>query len=276
MSIISLEDSFETLTKKEWDDYITYKGFSGLNINLSFFTSSKLQDIVHSNKFVIEELVHNFRDELFSLKVSYALCRHYFSKGIPDDKVIGVDIDDEDSTRIFPNFNDEHWMRRYWFCYFADVTYSKLTSLLDSLYYILANHYFIEEKRDSRHNNRVLNKIKIKDGEMYNVISSFQESEEFKEAKRNRNYTHGSSVGNAHDRVKITRNVKRNFPELDSENNILFDDDGKIKTIERPATEISFGIGDYISSNLIMNNIELTINTFSDTMIKIKKVIDTN
>lgn len=58
---------------------------------------------------------HNNKVE--SIKISYALARHYFDKGIPDDEWFVSPGINGSSVQYMPHFNDEHYLIRYWYCF---------------------------------------------------------------------------------------------------------------------------------------------------------------
>lgn len=255
MPITSLEDSFETLTKAEWDRYLLFEGFNGLRINPEIFVSESRGEFYNCNKFKMRELIDDYNDELFSLKVSYCLCKHYFDKGIPDEPYLG-EMDNGLGTKYYPNFQDEHWMRRYWFCYFADVFYLKFSSLWDAFYYVLAHCYNIDEKHQNGHNDKVLKKIKLKNANIYQIIHDFRKDQTTIESNKYRNYaSHGSSTGAAHDKVKIVKHESYSFPVIDCEGNSAKNSNMERLTVTRKAVEYIYGYGDSVSSLEIVENI---------------------
>lgn len=81
---------------------------------------AKFSDRIMMYPILMEE-IDELNNKVGSVKVSYALCRHYYDKGIPDKPYYISPGKDGQSVQYFPNFKNKHWMRLYWFNHFADM-----------------------------------------------------------------------------------------------------------------------------------------------------------
>ena len=121
---VRIEDSFELLSQEEWDNYLGTHLFDKLLIhNGQINKSSDIFGIFSLIK--LDEILVEHNNKVGSLNVTYALCRHYFDKGIPDDPWYISPGKDGHSIQYFPLFQDEHWMRLSWFNFFSDAYYLK-------------------------------------------------------------------------------------------------------------------------------------------------------
>lgn len=55
-----------------------------------------------------------------------------------------------ESVQYFPEFKEEHWMRKYWFNYFADTFYLKMSAVGDSIIEIINEKYQFGFRQDLR------------------------------------------------------------------------------------------------------------------------------
>lgn len=127
---------------------------------------AKFSDRIMMYPILMEE-IDELNNKVGSVKVSYALCRHYYDKGIPDKPYYISPGKDGQSVQYFPNFKNKHWMRLYWFNHFADAAYMKLFSVWDSVTEILDTFYGMNIDKNMRFKFRVMDELKQKD----NIIS---------------------------------------------------------------------------------------------------------
>lgn len=125
---VEFESSFELLTQEEWNQYLGEEKIDSIMIDKSIF--DKFSDRIMMHPILMEE-ISALNNKVGSIKVSYALCRHYYDKGIPDNPYYISPGKEGQSVQYFPNFESEHWMRLYWFNHFADAAYMKLFSVWD-------------------------------------------------------------------------------------------------------------------------------------------------
>lgn len=123
---------------------------------------AKFSDRIMMYPILMEE-IDELNNKVGSVKVSYALCRHYYDKGIPDKPYYISPGKDGQSVQYFPNFKNKHWMRLYWFNHFADAAYMKLFSVWDSVTEILDTFYGMNIDKNMRFKFRVMDELKQKD-----------------------------------------------------------------------------------------------------------------
>lgn len=127
---VDFENSFELLSQEEWNQYLSEEKIDSIMVDKGVF--AKFSDKIMMYPILMEE-IDELNNKVGSIKVSYALCRHYYDKGIPDKPYYISPGKDGQSVQYFPNFKNEHWMRLYWFNHFADAAYMKLFSVWDTL-----------------------------------------------------------------------------------------------------------------------------------------------
>lgn len=153
---IEFEESFELLTDEEWNQYLGEEKIDSISIEKSAF--DKFRNAIMMYPILIEE-IDALNNKVGSIKVSYALCRHYFDKEIPDNPYFISPGREGQSIQYFPEFESEHWMRLYWFSYFADAVYMKLFSVWDSVTEIIDTFYGMDIKKNMRFKFEVMKKL---------------------------------------------------------------------------------------------------------------------
>lgn len=123
----------------------------------------------------LAELIQEHNNKVGSLAITYALCRHYFNKGIPDDPWYISPGKEGQSIQYFPNFKEEHWMRRYWFNYFSDTFYLKISSVWDSMIEILNHFYSLDFSNDLRLRDNVIKWLKQNVNSIASVFADMTE-----------------------------------------------------------------------------------------------------
>ena len=114
--IIDVGSSFELLSSEEWEQYLSVTLFDKMLIEMEKFLSYQDRIFLYPR---LEEAIKGHNNKVGDLKITYALCRHYFDKGIPDEPWYISPGKEGQSVQYVPNFEEEHWMRRYWFNHFA-------------------------------------------------------------------------------------------------------------------------------------------------------------
>lgn len=79
---LRIDNSFEVPTQDEWDKYLGTDIFDDLRLAVGTLgeTSDILQSMAHPR---LHEIIQEHNNKVGSLNVTYALCRHYYDKGIP-------------------------------------------------------------------------------------------------------------------------------------------------------------------------------------------------
>ncbi len=259
---VEFESSFELLTQEEWNQYLGEEKIDSIMIDKSMF--DKFSDRIMMHPILMEE-INALNNKVGSIKVSYALCRHYYDKGIPDNPYYISPGKEGQSVQYFPNFESEHWMRLYWFNHFADAAYMKLFSVWDSVTEILDTFYDMGIDKNMRFKFRVMDELKQKDNAIWTFLKQdVLESELYQKAERYRNsFAHYSGPSTVSNSYTMERGKEVEFPEVQ--------EDGTIKMVKRKATVLSCRVGDYTYVDDIVNNIL----EFSDfTGKKISKLLD--
>lgn len=243
---VDFENSFELLSKEEWNQYLSEEKIDSIMLDKGVF--AKFSDKIMMYPILMEE-IDELNNKVGSIKVSYALCRHYYDKGIPDKPYYISPGKDGQSVQYFPNFKNEHWMRLYWFNHFADAAYMKLFSVWDSVTEILDTFYGMNIDKNMRFKFRVMDELKQKDNTIWSFLKNdVLNSALYQEAEKYRNsfahYTGPSTVSNNY---IIQKDKEVEFPKMQ--------DDGTIKMIKKKATVLSYRVGDYTFVDDIISNI---------------------
>ena len=246
--IIRLEDSFETLSQKEWNEYLSTKIFDDMSIeesSLSVFHDSfeKIYKLKQC------EVIKDHNNKVGMLKITYALCRHYFDKGIPDEPYYISPGKTGQSVEYFPKFNEEHWMRKYWFNYFSDVFYLKMSALWDSVYEIIDEFYQYELERNLNFKKAVLERLKTDNPNLHKLLKEICDNKLYKDGQKYRiAAAHGTSIGEVKDPIKVQHNVATEIPYITN---------GKVTMKKVNAqTVIKIEVGNYVNVSTIMKHIE--------------------
>ena len=245
---VRIEDSFETLTQEEWDKYLSTDIFK--DMFLAEGTLGESEDVFQNiNRPRLHEIIQEHNNKVGSLKITYALCRHYYDKGIPDEPWFISPGRNGQSIEYFPEFQDEHWMRQYWFNYFSDTFYLKISAVWDSIIEIINEYYGYGIAEDLRFRSNVFKKLKEDNADIVNLFSSIQKDQLYVDAQKYRTAAaHGTSAGEMSNTVNTKRDVVTEIPEIV---------DGKVvkKTIKAKLV-VEVGAGDYTNAKTIITNIE--------------------
>ncbi len=245
---LRIVDSFETLTQDEWDKFLDVDFFENMYIKENALGASEniLQNFFAPR---LNELIKEHNNKVGSLRMTYAICRHYYDKGIPDDPWYISPGKNGESMQYFPEFKEEHWMRKYWFNFFVDAFYLKISSVWDSIIEIINEKYEYGFQQDLRFRANVLKKLKDDNKDLVDLFASIQSDSLYVEAQEYRTAAaHGSSAGDVSYTVTTRQNVTIEVPEVVN---------GKLtkKTINAKKV-VGLGVGDYTKAKTIMTNIE--------------------
>lgn len=182
MSKVRIEGSFELLTQDEWDRYLGVDLFNEMRQDPARFGVSMegMPDFDHPK---LAEMIQQHNNKVGSLAITYALARHYFDKGIPDDPWYISPGKEGQSIQYFPEFQDEHWMRRYWFNYFSDTFYLKISSVWDSIVEILNHYYKLDYPNDLRLRSKVFDWLKQNVNDVVLVFAGILQDQVYKDAQ---------------------------------------------------------------------------------------------
>ena len=252
---VKIAGSFELLADEEWNKYLSTDIFDKMKIYLFKFADYQDRIMVYS---LLQQSISAQNNKVGSLNITYALCRHYYDKGIPDDPWYKSPGDNGKGIQYMPNFKEEHWMRRYWFNHFAESMYLKLFSTWDSITDFLAVFYNLDFERNLSFKIKVLNWLKNNKPE----IADYYESEIIKssmyaQASSFRNdFTHNIAPSEISNEYLLKRNELVDVYVKDKSGKFMVDDNGQAITEKRRSTVFSCGVGDYTNVKTIMDNID--------------------
>lgn len=242
------ENSFELLAQQEWDDYLAVDYFDDMIIDKGKFgiTNDFLGSIDMPK---LPEMIRQHNNKIGDCKITYCFCRHYYDKGIPDDPWYVSPGKNGESIQYFPNFEEQHWMRKYWFSYFADTYYLKVSAVWDSIVELLNYYYRLGYKTDYQLKGNVLQWLKTNKKDLYNELHALWKNQIFQDATKYRNSAaHGVSENEIHNTVSEEDNVETTVPEVDKNGNVTYKKiTGKV---------ITGRVGDYTNVKTIMDNIK--------------------
>lgn len=271
MGEIRIENSFELLSQEEWDRYLGTNIFDELRIDESVFGVSEntFENLDHPQ---MHEIIQEHNNKVGSLIVTYALCQHYYDKGIPDDPWYASPGDKGQSVQYMPLFKEEHWMRQYWFNYFSDTFYLKISSVWDSIIDIINIFYKLNYPSDLRLRSNVLKWLKSNKPDINHVFEDILQEQVYKDAQKYRTAAaHGTSSGTVKNTVKEENDVWTEVLATGDDGKPILDAEGRVTMKKVKALKvISMRVGDYINAATIANNME-AYSIFSG--IKMKKIV---
>lgn len=235
---INIWDAFEMLDEIERTTMPGTDMFEALRIDpseLGIINAPNSIDISHPR---INNLITEYNNKVGSIMITYTLALHYFNKGIPDDPWYISPGTEGQSVQYMPLFMHEHWGRRYWFSYYADVYYLKIMSLWDSVLEILNHYYGYNLPVDMRLRSKLLDKLKSEHPRVFEIFSLILEDQLYQQAQTYRTAAaHGTSPSAVTNTVEFARDVECE----------VFDrvENGKVimKTVR--GTQVTHRVGDY-------------------------------
>lgn len=260
-----IDNTFELLSQEEWDKYLDSHLFKNMFIDPNSF--SVAQDFM--SEIVFERQIRNYirqhNNKVGTLNVSYALCRHYFDKGIPDDPWFISPGEHGESVQYMPKFKPKDWLIRYWFSYFSEAVYFKLFSIWDSVVGLLNEFYQMGHEEDIRFRSKVMKTLKSQRYDIAQYMEDILEEPIYKEANMYRTrIIHGATPNDVSSGLRISRNIETEVYD--------FNNDGKItKKKVKASIQITDSLGEYTNTRTIMENIE-KFSIFSGE--RISKIVD--
>jgi hypothetical protein len=245
-----IDNTFELLSQEEWDKYLDSHLFKKMYIDPNSF--SVAQDFM--SEIVFERQIRNYirqhNNKVGTLNVSYALCRHYFDKGIPDDPWFISPGEHGESVQYMPKFKPKDWLIRYWFSYFSEAVYFKLFSIWDSVVGLLNEFYQMGHEEDIRFRSKVMKTLKSQRNDIYQYMENILKEPIYKEANMYRTrIIHGTTPNDVSSGLRINRNIETEVYD--------FNNDGKItKKKVKASIQITDSLGEYTNTRTIMENIE--------------------
>lgn len=245
---VEINGSFELLTEEEWNRYLGTTLFDKIKIDLNKFESYKDRLFLYP---LLEQSIKAQNNKVESMMITYALCRHYFDKGIPDDPWYKSPGDDGESIQYMPNFKEEHWMRRYWFNHFAESMYLKLFSIWDSITELLDIFYELHVEHNTGFKFKVIKRLKQNKPDVVNFLENnvFKAPLYIQASNFRNNFTHGIAPSEISNEFILKKDELVDIKKWDA--------DGKtIITEKKKATVLSCRAGDYTNVKTVKDNIE--------------------
>ncbi len=268
---INIEDSFELLSRDEWGYYLGSNIFKDMYIDASRLGVSRntLQNFEAPR---LGGMIFQHNNKVGALKCTYALCRHYYDMGIPDDPWYMSPGKNGESIQYMPNFSEEHWGRQFWYNYFANTFYLRISALWDSIIEILNHYYGYNFSPDGRLRDKVFKSLENDKPELHNLFIAIKKDKRYKDAQEYRTMAaHGTFDGDIHDMIKVEYDKRTDNSERDENGNLILKDDKNKLEKSKSITAVSYGVGDYINAETIMMNIE----EYSKFMgIKIQEIVE--
>ena len=258
MPDVHIEASFELLTQDEWDEYLGVNLFDEMRIEMEYFGVSMNDFPPNLSHPRLAELIQEHNNKVGSVAITYTLCRHYFDKGIPDEPWYMSPGREGQSIQYFPDFKEEHRMRPYWFNYFSDTFYLKISSVWDSTLEILNHYYLLDFPNDLRLRDNVIKWVKRNVGSIASVFLEVQQNQLYKDAQSYRTLAaHGTSAATVSNTVKSCKDEWVEIHDRDSNGKLLLDKNNQpiMKKVKAKAV-ISMTVGDYTNVATILKNME--------------------
>ncbi|APC42827.1 Cthe_2314 family HEPN domain-containing protein [Clostridium estertheticum] len=253
-----IDKAFDLLTENEWTKYLEVKLFEGMKIDIQMFSVSKgfHSELVFSQN--IGSYINMHNNKVGTLNISYALCKHYFDKGIPDNPYYISPGKHGESVEYMPLFKENDWLTRYWFNYFAEAIYLKLFAIWDSIIGFLNEYYGFDEEQRIGMRGKVLKKTKIIRQDISKYIGHISHDDIYEKANLYRNsFVHSSTPNEISGALNIERNVQTEIIDKNSDGTIKMTEDGNVVMKKvKAAVNLSMGVGNYVDCESIMNNIE--------------------
>lgn len=257
MAEIRIEGSLELLSQEEWDKYLGTHLFDDMRLDeVDFGVSGNMSsDLSHPR---MHEIIQEHNNKVGSLVVTYALCKHYYDKGIPDDPWYISPGNEGQSVQYMPLFKEEHWMRQYWFNYFSDTFYLKISSVWDSVIEIINHFYVLGNPSDLRLRSNVLKWLKSDKPDINKVFEEVLKAQIYTDAQKYRTAAaHGTSAGTVRNTVKEQNDVWTEVLATDKDGKPILDENGKVTMKKVKAAKIiSMCVGDYTNVTTIAKNID--------------------
>lgn len=268
-----IDNTFELLTQEEWNKYLDSELFASMLIEPNLFSVSD----DHFARLVFNQGLVNYirqhNNKVGTLKVSYALCRHYFDKGIPDEPWYISPGRNGESVQYMPEFKSEDWLKRYWFSYFAEAVYFKLFSIWDSVVGFINEYYQMGHVEDYRFRSNVMKSLNSQRKDIKDFMSDILNEQIYSDANMYRTkIVHGSTPTDVSSGININRNSDAEVVDRNEDGSLKLTEDGKVIMKKVKASlQVSFGVGEYTNTKKLMDNID----TFSDfSGQKIKRIVD--
>lgn len=244
---IDIKGTFEAPTADEWDNLLGLPDFELMRIPEASFVSLKDHIFLYPR---LEELIKGHNNKVGNIEITYVLCKHYYDKGIPDDRWYTSPGSNGESVQYDPDFSTEHFMRRYWFNHFASTIYIKLFSLWDDTIELVNMYYGLDNPVDLRLRSSVIKWLKDNKQPVFALFDSVKDEPLYIEANKYRTaFVHGIAPSEVSGCYSLQKDTKTTIPFVDENKHITY------REVEH-ATVLSATVGDYTPTSIVLKNIE--------------------
>ena len=211
---VDIQESFELLSEKDWDN-MDADCLSNLTIDASVFDSLMDHLLLYPR---LKEWVFGYNNKIGSLKITYALCKHYYDLGIPDEPwYVSPSLDGKSSIQYDPYFKPEHYMRRFWFNHFASNLYVSIFGIRDSIIELLNMFYGIDAPANLRLKKAVMDWLKDNKRDVYDFLDGFFIDGIYKKASDFRNkFVHGFAPSEVSELHKYKKDITATINDSDA------------------------------------------------------------
>jgi len=189
-------------------------------------------------------------NKLGKLRLSYIYLKYNFLNRIPDDNWVDSSGNNGRTIKYFPDFQKKHFVNKFYYDYYYEIFYYHFFSAIDIIFHILNIKLNINtNNNDNNFKNIVLKRIKENNYNLFNIMNDFYYNDLIRKAEKIRNdLTHNFAPNEVCSGVKW-EGISGNSP-------------------------VSIGIGNYMTSNEILKNIEEIIILFVDLLDKISELLN--
>ena len=244
--IVDIKKSFEMPSQEEWDNLLATEHFESMRLDEALLKDYEKYIMLYPR---LMEAFTGHNNKVGALEITYVLCKHYFDKGIPDDRWYISPGTKGQSVEYDPDFEEEHYMRRFWFNHYAENIYLKYFSLWDNIIDIVNIYFDLDIKNDMRMRSSVMKWLKSNQKDLYDFLYNTAKDEIYKKANEYRTcFVHGIAPSELSDLYPYKKNTTAKVPYVK---------DGKLAYKEvSGATVLTMSVGNYTPVKYVMNNIE--------------------
>ena len=160
------------------------------NYSFNIFNVTDIDSNVETSS--VTTWIENINTLIADIAISYGFSRFYFELGIPDDPYRISPGRQGQSEQFFPNFQPQHFSNQRMFRIYAELTISKIFSVLDNLgtlyLYAFNGHDIVLDKSHRKHFHTIVSEItKNSDNHILEPLFLITKTEHFNKAKGFRN-----------------------------------------------------------------------------------------
>lgn len=191
---------------EEWNEIYSSTSFEHISERLRSvvakrITTSSLADFMR--KIEVNEQFMQLQNRLADVAKSYVLMTHFYNQGIPDENWRQSPGSSGASVEYFPDFEEEHFLIKEWFDFYADTYYFKIFSFWDGIGHVLTAVYDLGISRQGVTLSRALKALRESQKEVASDWNELVQDRAFIQGRRLRNdIVHNFLPGSVGMRVK--------------------------------------------------------------------------